>query len=289
MLIDAHHHLWDLQRVEYPWLMERGKKRFFGDPEPIQRDFLIEEFRSLAEPAGIGASVHVQVGARDPMQEARWVQLVADENPTWPMAQVAFCDLTSDSCDSDLDGLSQLRSVAGIRQIVGRSTEEDLRTGTNNLLDDPSFAHGLRRAARHGFSFDLQLTPGLIAPAARLLSAFDDLPVILCHCGSPSDWSEEGLAYWRHSLRQLAELPRVYVKLSGLGMFCPDWTTENVRPIIESCLELFGPDRCMFGSNFPVDSLCTTYGSIVESLRQIVPAECHSAVFGETARRVYCL
>ena len=138
-MIDAHHHLWDLKAVHYPWLMAKGEVRFFGDPAPIQRDFLIDEFRAMAAAKGITASVHIQVGAEDGIDEARWIQSVADANPDWPMAQVGFVDLTAPDALSRLDQLQALPSLRGVRQIVGRAPGEDARTGTNSLLDDPAF------------------------------------------------------------------------------------------------------------------------------------------------------
>ena len=84
-MIDAHHHLWNLTAVDYPWLMAKGEPRFFGDPAPIQRDYLIDEFAAEASAEGFCGSVHIQVGARDGMAEAVWVQRVADEKADWPM------------------------------------------------------------------------------------------------------------------------------------------------------------------------------------------------------------
>ena len=94
-MIDSHHHLWDLKAVEYPWLNAKGVKRFFGDPTPIQRNYLIDEFRPDAQKNGFGSSVHIQVGAKDGLAEAKWVQSISDANPDWPMVQVVFCDLTA--------------------------------------------------------------------------------------------------------------------------------------------------------------------------------------------------
>ena len=108
--IDAHHHLWDLQAVQYPWLMARGVRRFFGDPAPIQRDYLLNEFRGEAQAEGFAASVHIQVGAEDALAEATWVQSIADANPDWPLVQVAFCDLTAADRTAQLDALSALPS-----------------------------------------------------------------------------------------------------------------------------------------------------------------------------------
>jgi predicted TIM-barrel fold metal-dependent hydrolase len=252
-MIDAHHHLWDLKAVHYPWLMAKGVKRFFGDPAPIQRDYLLEEFRRDARE--FSGSVHIQVGAENPMQEARWVQSIADQNPDWALAQVAFCDLASDDVVSTIDALTSLTTVRGVRQIVGRAPEEDAQTGTNALLANKRFSDGLNLAAQRGLSFDLQLIPELYQDMARVLDAAPKTKIALCHAGSPHDRTAEGLALWARELRYLSERPQVTCKLSGLGMFDHTWSEATIRPIIETCLDQFGAEKCMFGSNFPVDSL----------------------------------
>ena len=286
-LIDAHHHLWDLTAVHYPWLMAKGVERFFGDPTPIQRDYLIDEFRVGAAAEGFRGSVHIQVGAEDPHAEARWVQAVADATPDWPMVQVAFCDLTAFDLAAQLDNLQELPSLRGVRQIVGRAPGEDAVTGTNDLLTDPAFAAGLREVGRRGLSFDLQLIPELIASTARVLEAAPDTMVALCHAGSPHDRSAQGLSDWASKLRVLSALPQVTCKLSGLGMFDHDWTVEGIRPIVETCLEQFGPDRVMFGSNFPVDQLYSDYATLAQAYRVLVPERMQKSVFGRTAARFY--
>ncbi len=107
-MIDAHHHLWDLNAVNYPWLMEKGKKRFFGDPTPIQRNYLIDEHQRLASAHGFTGSVHIQVGAKDGLKEARWVNKIISENPSWSMVQVAFCNLSGEQREIQLDDLQKL-------------------------------------------------------------------------------------------------------------------------------------------------------------------------------------
>ena len=285
MRIDAHHHLWDLGAVHYPWLMATGEPRFFGDPEPIQRDYLIDTYRRDA--LGFEASVHIQVGAEDPMAEARWVQSVADANPNWPMAQVAFCDLTREDVDTQLAELRALPTVRGVRQIVGRAPEEDAATGTNDLLDDPRFAAGLRKAAEVGLSFDLQLIPELYGAMSDVLKDAPGLSVALCHAGSPHDRTAAGLRRWARDLAVLSDLPSITCKLSGLGMFDHSWTRDSVEPIVRTCLEQFGPDRLMFGSNFPVDSLYSDYATIVSAFEHLLPDAFHEAVFGGTAAKFY--
>ena len=287
MRIDAHHHLWDLGAVRYPWLEARGHSRFFGDPEPIQRNYLVDEFRGTACERGFDASVHIQVGAEDGLAEARWVDSVAVSNPGWPAAQVAFADLTDDAVDARLASLVELPSVRGIRQIVGRAPAEDRISGTCLLLDRPEFRAGLRKVAEAGLSFDLQLHPELMDGAARVFGRVPELDVALCHAGSPIDRTRDGLRMWTRELRKLSELPNMYCKLSGLGMFDHGWTADSIRPFVETCLEQFGPERCMFGSNFPVDSLTSDYSTLIDAYSELIPPPCHEPVFGGTARDFY--
>lgn len=285
MRIDGHHHLWDLSAVHYPWLMAQGVDRFFGDPTSIQRDYLLPEFRRDA--VGFDGSVHIQVGAEDGLAEAQWIQSIVDANPDWPMVQVAFCDLTADDLTARLDPLQALPTVRGVRQIVGRAPGEDALTGTNALLADPRFAAGLREAGRRALSFDLQLIPELYADMTRVLEAAPETKVALCHAGSPHDRTPEGIDAWARDLRRLSDLPQVTCKLSGLGMFDHDWTVDAIRPLVETCLDQFGADRCMFGSNFPVDSLYSDYATLLAAYEAIVPEAMKPAVFGGTARAFY--
>ena len=158
-MIDAHHHLWDLDAVDYPWLMEKGKKRFFGAPTSIQRNYTIDEHIELAGAHGFKASVHIPGGAATALEEAKWVDKIAKQNPSWPMVQVAFCDLSLDDCEHQLDELQKLSSVVGVRQIIGRSPLEDTISGTNTLLESDAFKAGLQSISNRGLSFDLQIIP----------------------------------------------------------------------------------------------------------------------------------
>lgn len=259
-IIDAHHHLWDLSHCQYPWLMERGVKRFFGDPTPIQKDYLAADFITDHGDLPIVKSVHIQVGvsAEDAVKETLWLQETSDKNG-FPNAIVAFCDLTSADVDAQLDAHSEASNFRGVRQIVGRSAEEDAKTGTSALLSHPTFADSLRRLAERKLSFDLQLTPPLMQEAADQFCAIPETSVALCHCGSLSGFSEEGLSFWKAGLKRMAEHDNILCKISGFGMFDHDWTAESINDHVLSVIDIFGPDRIAFGSNFPVDSLYASY------------------------------
>ena len=289
MLVDAHHHLWNLKEVPYPWLEARGVRRFFGDPSAIQQDYGVRDFQEDWSGLPVAGSVHVQVGAAPGFEvaETRWLDEQARQTGL-PSAIVAFADLTAADLDVQLGRHAEASDLLrGVRQIVSRHPDEDADDEGAALLSDPSFSSGLRLLQARGLSFDLQLTAPLLPLAAEIFSAMPELPVALCHAGSPWARDPASLREWRAGLRQIARLPAAACKLSGLGMFDPDWTADSLAPIVETVLDCFGPERVMWGSNFPVDSLYQDYFTLFTTVRDLVPATSREAVFGHTAKRFY--
>ncbi len=290
-IVDAHHHLWDLGVCRYPWLEARGVRRFFGDPTPIQKNYLVADLRADAEGYELESSIHVQVGVApgDELSETAWLQSVA-EACGLPGAIVAYCELEQPDAMAKMQAQLRYPRVRGVRQILGRSDDEDRRTGSGRLLDSAAWRENLAALGELGLSFDLQLVPSQVPRVAEVLAAAANTPVALCHCGSPWDQTPAGLASWREGLELLASLPQVSCKISGLGMFDHGWTTASIRPIVESCIDVFGADRCMFGSNFPVDKLHASYGRIWEAFEALTAGLCEAErarLFGGTAREFY--
>jgi predicted TIM-barrel fold metal-dependent hydrolase len=292
-IVDAHHHLWNLNRIHYPWLMERGVVRFFGDPTPIQRDYLVGDFLDDIGDLPVTNSVHIQVGAdsSDSIAETRWLQSEAQSTPLGiPNAIVAFCDLADENTEEILDAQAESGNLRGIRQIVGRSPDEDAKSGSGALLDSSIWIQNLARLPSRQLSFDLQLIPAQLPAVTNVLAKIPDLRVALCHCGSPHDQSEDGLAFWRRELARIAELPNVYCKLSGFSMFEQNWDAERVRKTALAAIDIFGVDRCMFGSNFPVEKLYVTYNNLYSTYLDIAAEFSESEqqnLLADTARRFY--
>lgn len=291
-IIDAHHHLWDLSATHhYPWLTERGVHRFFGDPTPIQRDYLVADFRADFEKLPVVGSVHIQVGVApgDELGETIWLEGLAQAEGL-PSAIVAHADLSRSDIEHLLDEHQRASKLRGIRQIVGRSLREDALTGTARLLDDPAFLAGLNALSRRGLSFDLQLIPTQMTSAAKLLAQAPDIPVALCHGGSLSDFTPEGIALWQDGLRLLAGLPNVICKISGFGMWVPGWSENTVRDQFLRIVDAFGPERIALGSNFPVEKLASDYVSVWQRYdglaRSFSPDE-REMMFAGTAERFY--
>ena len=248
-MIDSHHHLWDLSAVHYPWIEASGVTRFFGDPTPIQRNYLIDEFRRHASAEGFTGSVHIQVGATDGFAEANWVQQIADQTPDWQIAQVVFCDLTSPDLPAQLDAFEALTTVRGVRQIIGRAPGEDAATGTNDLLQSPAFLAGLVEVGRRGLSFDLQLIPELMAATADILESTPDTRVALCHAGSPHDRSSHGRT--SQALIVCRQFVAMWIDFVNSGPSClgPRWSDhvdcqhDTVRPLYWERTEEYLPLR----------------------------------------------
>ena len=290
-IIDAHHHLWDLNACHYPWLMARGVTRFFGDPTAIQKNYVVADLREDAADYELVASVHVQVGVApgDELKETAWLQQTGDGDGL-PSAIVAFCELDSPEARALLKAQLAHPRLRGARQIIGRSDEEDAITRSGELIESPVWRDNLALLGELGLSFDLQLTPGQVPRIAEVLAEIPGTDVALCHCGSPWDQSRAGIESWREGLSLLASLPNVTCKISGLGMFDHNWTVDSIRPIVESCIEIFGPERAMFGSNFPVDKLHASYSRVWNAYEEIsarLGVQEQELLFGDTARKFY--
>ena len=292
MRIDAHHHLWDLKKVNYPWLMAKGERRFFGDPSKIQRNYLWNEFSSDAKNHGFQGSVHIQVGANDPLEEAKWVDTINQQTKCWPIAQVAFADLIDKDLEYYLDKLLKLKTVKGIRQIIGRAPEENSLSNINKLLSNPKFLKGLNIISERNLTFDLQLIPELMELISPILKKVPNLDIVLCHAGSPYNRTKIGLEDWSDRLKDLSDQSNIFCKLSGLGMFDHNWTANTITPIAQTVLKQFGAERVMFGSNFPVDLITSSYKELVSAYEEIFKnynAEDQAKIFGLTAKQFYSI
>lgn len=290
--IDAHHHLWDLNECRHTWLLEPGR-RFFGDPASIAKNYHVPDFREDVGDLPLVGSVHIQVGVEEDhsVGETEWLSSQSDQYDL-PSGIVAFCDLTTDNCNTELDRHQAFSNLRGVRQIVGRDAKEDVRNGTNALLENPDFENGLRTLIARSLSFDLQLTPPLLKAASALFHRVEDVPVALCHAGSLQDFSREGVSDWKAGLRDFATVPQAICKLSGFGMFDHVWTVDSIRDYVLWTINIFGPARIAIGSNFPVDKLTASYADTIGAYITITDgfsgAE-RAAMFHDTAKEFYRL
>jgi predicted TIM-barrel fold metal-dependent hydrolase len=157
-------------------------------------------------------------------------------------------------------------------------------------MSDPKWRAGFAALARNRLRFDLQTPWWHLGEAAGLARDFPATQIVLNHTGLPADRSAEGIAGWRAAMATLAQCPNAAVKISGIGVPGRPWTAEANRAIVLTTIELFGAERCMFASNFPVDGLCATFDAIFSGFRTIVrdfPADEQRKLFHDNAMRIY--
>jgi predicted TIM-barrel fold metal-dependent hydrolase len=157
-------------------------------------------------------------------------------------------------------------------------------------MNDVRWRAGFARLARAGLRFDLQAPWALLPEAARLARDFPDARIILNHTGLPADRSRAGMSGWKEALRLLAACPNAAIKISGLGVPGQPWSAESNREVVLAAIDIFGIERAMFASNFPVDGLCASFDAIVTGMHAILrdfPAPEQRAFFHDNAIRIY--
>ncbi|WP_342075035.1 amidohydrolase family protein [Yoonia sp. SS1-5] len=288
-MIDAHHHIW--RQADLPWLIGPDQPRIFGPYAPIKRDYSIEEYLSDIDGTGITGSVYVQANWAPnwALDEAAWVQAEADRTG-WPMAIVAYADMTRRDCARQLKALSEIKGVCGIRhQFHWHETPAYRFAPHADLCTDPQVQSNVRLLADHGFSFDLQVFAAQMPGAVALAQACPEVTFILQHAGMLEDRSKKARAIWLEGMSALAACPNVVCKLSGLGTFIHKNDVKHIADQASTALDLFGAERCMFGSNYPIEKLWTSFADLFAAHRKAIPKKHLSSVFTETAARVYRL
>jgi predicted TIM-barrel fold metal-dependent hydrolase len=269
-IVDTHHHIW--RRADQPWLQGPTVPRIFGSYDAIKRDYPIEEYLGDLAGTGVVKSVYVQTNwaPQRAVEEVEWVQSVA-ESAGWPHAIVSFVDLQSDDAPAVMAAQARSPLMRGVRQQLHWHANELYRFAARpDMMNTPQFRNSIARLQDYGWLFELQVFAPQMADGAALAGAFPGITFVLEHAGMPEDRSAEGRRQWREGLQRLAQLPNVSTKFSGLGTFIRRNDPQHIAEVVGETLEVFGPGRCVWGSNFPIEKLWTDYTSIVAALRTAI-------------------
>jgi len=291
-IVDGHHHIW--RRDDLPWLSGPMQPRIFGPYEPIRRDYPIGEYRDDLAGSDVVRSVYVQTNWANSRfeDETAWVQQTANENG-WPHAIVAYADFSVGDVRPQLDRLARYPLVRGARMQLHWHENQLYRFAARpDLCTDPVIRRNIGRLADHGLSFDLQVFTPQMTDAANLAEACPNVTFILQHAGMLEDLSPEGRSAWRAGMLRLAACPNVVSKLSGLGTFIHRNDPAHITEIVTDTVAIFGAGRCLFGSNFPIEKLWTSYHDLVGAFRtaaERLRPDQREAIFNTTATRVYRL
>ena len=291
--VDAHQHFWDLDANPYPWLQDPEPIPFrYGDYRALKRNYLPADYRRDNAGGGVVRSVHVEAewDRASPVRETEWLERLAAAHGL-PTVLVAFACLNAEDAAEILAAQASHRMVRGIRhKPAAAAAAAGARRGAPGSMDDPAWRRGYAELARLGLSFDLQTPWWHLDAAAELASDFPGTTIIVNHTALPSDRSADGLAGWRSALALLADRPNAALKISGLGRPDAPWTPRANVPIIRDAIAIFGADRCMFASNYPVDGLVAPYGAILAGFRAAIadrPLAEQAQLLARNAERIY--
>lgn len=278
MIVDAHHHFWDPARADYPWMT--------GSFEPVRRPFGPGDLAPLLSAAGVDATVLVQT--RSSLDETRELLETAAVTP-FVRGVVGWVDLTH----PEVAGvIAELRAGPGGDRLVGirhQVHDED----DPDWLGRADVRHGIAAVGRAGLVYDLLVRARELPAARALVDALPDVRFVVDHLAKPTIRAGSDPA-WTAAVATFRGLPNVWWKLSGLGTEA-DWRTwqpAQIQPFVDDVIDVAGPDRLLFGSDWPVSLLAATYADVLTTARSLIaglsPTE-QAAVLGETARAVYRL
>jgi L-fuconolactonase len=267
--IDSHQHFWQSGPAAPAWLT--------ASMAALQRDYLPAGLAPLLAANDIGGTVAVQ--ARSTLAETEWLLSLADANP-FILGVVGWADLASPSLRETLAHYARHPKLVGLRYVPDASDD--------HYLLHPDFRRGLSLLADFDLTFDLLLQPRHLPAALDLVKQFPKQRFVLDHAGQPP-LQASSLAPWDHDLRALARQKHVCCKVTAAG-----WTNEPaaVTRVLDVVFHAFGPDRLMFGSDWPVSTLAATYSQVIARLQDYLhhlPADATAKVMGHTATAFYRL
>ncbi|WP_298958187.1 amidohydrolase family protein [uncultured Roseibium sp.] len=274
MIVDAHQHFWSLARGDYAWPNE--------SVAPIFKDFSPQDLEPLLVAAGVDRTVLVQ--ATDSVDETRFLLDLADKSDRIA-AVVGWVDFASDKAVSTVQELAKNPQLKGLRPMLQGIEQADW------ILQDRA-ATVLTHMASVGLRFDALIQPRHLPHLHELAERHPDLAIVIDHLAKPEmGEGREPDHFWRTGMEHLAARPNVFCKLSGMVTeIGPDWTLQDLQPFAQTVLDCFGPDRVMFGSDWPVVNLASDYASWVTTARSLLsnlPERDVNKIMGDTARKFY--
>ena len=295
-IVDAHQHFWNLDKNYYPWLCDAAPIPFrYGDYAALRRNYLPPDYRRDSAGFNIVKTVHMEAewDRADPVAETRWLETVNREFGL-PSACIGHAEPDRPDIEEVLAGHAKSPLMRGIRhKPKAASDPREAERGAAGSMDDPNWRKGYALLERFGLSYDLQTPWWHLDAAASLAADFPRTPdrssiTPACRRTAAKKDCRPGGA----RSKIVAAQPNVAIKISGLGRAGLPWTVEANGPIIRDAIAIFGVERCLFASNYPVDSLAGTFDTIyrgfLKSVADLSAAD-QRKLFHDNAVRIYRL
>jgi L-fuconolactonase len=276
--IDAHHHFWRYSPAEYGWINDQMRL--------LRHDFLPADLKPLLDRAGVAGAIAVQ--ARQTLEETRWLLSLAEEtaDATWMKGVVGWAPIAVAEFPEVLADLKQHEKLKGLRHLIQDEPDDQF------ILND-TFNRGIRALRDTGLVYDIVIHARHLPPTLRFVDRHPNQAFVLDHCAKPPILSGD-MEPWTTYMRELAKRPNVCCKLSGLSTEADwqQWSSGSLEPYWRVVLETFGPSRLLFGSDWPVSLLATSYQRWIDTVTEWVAplsASEQDAIWSGTASRIYSL
>jgi predicted TIM-barrel fold metal-dependent hydrolase len=270
VIVDAHHHFWDLSKNYHPWLCDPKPIAFrYGDYSSIQKNYLQQDFLTDSKNYIVQGSVYVET-EWDPSDSKGEARYVAELKKKQRLPSVAVMHVRLD--DQDAQAKLEFQCEFDFVKSIRHKPKSHPKPGQSDAggMANKQWRNGFAALSRLGLHFDLQTPWWHMHEAQELAKDFPHTQIIINHSGLPADRTETGLSEWKKAMQGVSECPNVAIKISGIGVPQQHWTVEANAWIVTTLIEQFGINRCMFASNFPVDKVCASYDEIFSGFEQIV-------------------
>jgi len=280
-IIDTHMHLWDIANG-YAWLSHV--------PKGLPDRFFMNDYLKMSQHQPISQMVHIECGGfpHNPVLETQWVQSQADLYGG-PQAIAAFVPLDSTEAAMILRGHAQYPHLRSIRMPLN-CVAGGFGADRDDYMRDPAWQKGYALLAKYELPFEMQIFDTQIPDAVHLANAFPDIPILLQHLGWPLSASRDDLLPWKERMALLAECSNVFLKLSGMGWIFQSYDESLMISYLQEAVRLFGPDRCMVGSNCPPDTLFLSFDMIFTLFKKALASYSlldQQKIFYSNAKRIY--
>jgi predicted TIM-barrel fold metal-dependent hydrolase len=291
-IIDSHHHLWELGRAPYAWLAPDSPPRPFGDHGALKRNYLLSDYLRDIEGLGIVGSVFVEANAGAPAAEIEWVDAIA-EGSALPTVSVGSLDLRSGDVKRMVSEFRRSSRLRGVRMSLAWHQRPAWRfVERSDVMLSRAFRDGLAVLTEQGLVFETVVVPQQLSQLADLARANPAQPVVIDHLGTPWFETAADRTIWMSGMKDCASCPSIYVKLSGLWTLDRKWRPHVIGDPVRYVVDLFGPDRCMWASNLPVEKLMCPAADQLSNLEEVLDGltdDAKDGVFRRTARQVYSM
>ena len=281
--VDTHFHLHDMKhpQLRYGWLEPDAVHGFLPDTDPLKsQHYFIKDYIAEIRFANVPKAVHVQaaVNTPDPVVETAWLQAFADKTG-YPQGIVAECHLARPDAAQVLDRHLKFANVRGIRNF-----------GDGRYLIDPAWRSGFAELGPRNLVSCIDTRVELADDILDLARSFPEIQICIDHCAIPLGRNAASFQRWRAAMDVMAKSPNVTMKISGLGMGDPLWTVDSIRPYVLGSIEAFGADRVVFGTNWPVDRMFSSYPDLINAYAEIISGFSRpeqTAMFSGNAERLF--